>query len=290
MVLYARVFGPEGAPLGPLQTIEVLGPKPGAASIVSLPTGEWALAWFRPGRNIVARRLAADGAPLDEVRVLSSEVPLETVVLARLESEDERAAARFIAVWDVEPTPKARRIRARFLDAALVPEERELGFDTMPAGSDWQPAVCATSAGGFALAWTAGEDRSRDTFARVFDRQGKPISRPLGMSGRHHEQDFTSITKLSDGSLLCAWEDDISNWDYPLGRRIPKNGGDPGPTVELCQRVEAFCQMHVAPRVVAVETGAIVVWGDSRRSKGFDVYWRVIGPRFDSIRGGQRTK
>lgn len=283
--LRAQAFDRAGKPLGPPALVE--GDLPGAAGsdVVALGGDRgWGVAWSRGESAVFTRRLATAGEPQGAAVRISTEANVGEPSLAVLLSARSSESLRLVAAWDVRIESGKRRLRTRFLDGDLAPQGREIVFDTMYRGSDWQPCVAGTESGGFAMIWTNGDERDRDVFARLFDGEGRPASRPLAISVRAHEQDYPTIARMADGSLVAAWEDDISYYDFVYVRRIARDGKGVGPTVTLCQRPQEYLPQHTAPRVAAFELGLVAVWGDCRRSQGFDVYFKILGPRFDDVR------
>jgi hypothetical protein len=41
---------------------------------------------------------------------------------------------------------------------------------------------------------------------------------------------------------------------------------------------------RVAPKIAVLTDGIVAAWGDRRRSLGWDVYLRILGPKFDDVR------
>jgi hypothetical protein len=285
----AQVFDANGKPLAAACTLEEGSKDPSASSAAACADG-FVVAWSRGNTAVYLRRVSASGAPSGDAVRVSTEDDVGAPSIVALDKKRPSDPERFVVAWDVLVPKLGRRLRARFIGADLVPERREFSFDTMQGGFDWDPHLAPAQNGGFAMSWTSGEDRMRDVFARVFDAEGKPASRPFAISVHANEQDFSNVTRLKDGSFAVAWEDDISFWDFVYVRRISADLKSIGPMLTLCERAKSFSHMHVGPRVTTVSTGLAAVWGDTRRSQGFDVYWKVLGPAFDSrsARGAKR--
>ena len=122
----------------------------------------------------------------------------------------------------------------------------------------------------------------RDVFARAYAGDGKPRSRPFAVSVRANEQDYPELTRLADGTYALAWEDDIAMFDFVNVRRLSEDLTQLGPTLQLCERPEEFLKAHNHAKVAAFREGFVAVWTDTRRSQGSDVYWKVVGARFDA--------
>ncbi|HVS08518.1 MAG TPA: hypothetical protein VMS76_01495, partial [Planctomycetota bacterium] len=274
--LRMQIFEPDGKARGPAFDADPLArasPHAGL-DVEALPEGRgWALVWSRADGGLAARQVSPDGEP-GELRQVAPPGSLGNVDLAVLDD------GRLIAAWDVR-AGETHRLRARFLDASLEPASEELSFETMWRGSDWDPSVAPAAKGGFAMAWCAGEDASRDVYARLFDRDGRPAGRPHAITARLHEQDFPSLVRLSDGSWLVAWEDDISYLDHTYVRRLTGGQRALGPIRLIERREEVYHENYQVPRLAPVEGGVLAAWSDCRRGQGFDVFVKVLGPLFD---------
>ncbi|MCE9595675.1 MAG: hypothetical protein K8S98_15915 [Planctomycetes bacterium] len=278
----AQPFDAAAKPLAPAVVLDTMLSDFGGLAAVAGPDG-YACFWTRPTSGLVGRRLDFDGKPLGEPVILTSDGTAARPSACLLDTVPRDKGARTFAVaWDVTVAGVGRRLRARVVSNTLELQPKELSFETMYLGTDWDPAIAPAADGGFALAWTTGEVGPRDVFARVFASDGKPASRPFAISVRLNEQDYPEITRAADGSLLIAWEDDIAMWDYCHVRRLLPDYKTLGPTMQICERPEAFLRTFNAPRIAAFGSGFVSAWSDVRRGRGFDVFWKVVGPRFDA--------
>ena len=105
----------------------------------------------------------------------------------------------------------------------------------------------------------------------------------MQISPKISEQDYPQIARLSDRSLAVAWEDDVSGYDHAYVRRIAKAGQALGPTVRLNELETKAVEDRQAPVIAALGDGLVAVWSERRRSLGWDIYLRIVGPRFDEV-------
>lgn len=243
----------------------------------------WLALWIRDGgAGVHLRTLAASGEPLGEPAPVSDPArgPARRCALARLDD------GRFIAVWDQRPGRGGTLLRGRFLDASGGLLGAELRFEGGGSGADWDPAVAPAADGGFLLAWCSGSesDRNRDVVARFFDRRGLPASPLLPLTVRLNEQDYPEVARLADGSWVVAWEDDISGFDHVYARRVLDHPDWMGPAITLNQRESPGLAARSRPVVAALGDGFLAAWGDRRRSLGWDVFVKILGPAFDDLR------
>ncbi|MBI1382395.1 MAG: hypothetical protein GC161_15060 [Planctomycetaceae bacterium] len=277
--LFVRAYGPDNRPLGPaLHLGERRRHQPWKPAVAALPGGGFGVLArvdraAGEGSRLV---LAAVGAPGSLAVLEESEGDLRHPALVAL---DDR---RLLACWDEVRGRTPSRLGARFLDRDLTPQGETLRFHPTPTRTgDWDPAPAPAAGGGFALAWTGNESPTRDVFARFYDADGRPISYPVAVSALVNEQDYAELLRLSDGSHVVVWEDDISFRDHIHARRVGADGRA-GPAVTVNQRPSLFVPDRTMPHAAALGDGFAVVWSDRRRGLGHDVYVRVLGPAFDA--------
>lgn len=281
--LHAQLLKPDATALTPDRALDP-GQRTGgvsAASIVVL-AGErgYLAAWPRPRAGLWCARLALDGSAPSAPIALVSDGDAQDPALALLDD------GRVLCAWDERVGGDASRAKlcARFLDADGAPSGDVLHFAPSPFGVDWDPCVAPAPDGGFVLAWTAGapSDRGRDIFARRFDRDAKPAGPFLPLSTISNEQDWPTIARLSDGSWVVAWEDDLSGYDEIHARRILPSGRALGRTVLVNEIGSRSVPDRVLPSIAASAAGFIACWGDRRRSLGWDVFVKLLGARWDA--------
>ncbi|MBI5434084.1 MAG: hypothetical protein HZA52_14725 [Planctomycetes bacterium] len=286
--VFVQGFSAEVKPLAAAVRIDACSKDVGTLALVTAEDG-YVLVWRRAEGGVAARRVDFACLPLGKIEVLTTDKSAGNVTACRLDVTPREREKRACAVaWDVAIAGVGRRLRARVLGSGLKLAERELSFDTMFQGSDWDPAIAPLDDGGFVMIWVTGETRTRDVFARGFDSDGKPRSQPHAVSARANEQDYPEIARLGDGSIALVWEDDISLWDYVNVRRFSADLKKLGPPLQLCERPEEFMRSHTHAKVAAFGDGFVSVWTDTRRGTGADVYWKLVGPRFDTRVGGRK--
>jgi hypothetical protein len=281
--LKAQLFHADAHPLGDPILLRELGRAPTriAAAALSNDRG-YLLAWDDlVERSIYVTRLAPDGKLLEPKKIADApKGGVQEPALAVLEGD------RSIAAWSSNPGDGAWTVRARFLDQDGIPQDEEMGFERTFRGQDWDPSLAPAGAGGFVMSWCCGarNDPVKDVVARFFDAHGRPAGPLLPISPMAGEQDHGHVIRLANGTWVVTWEDDISAHDHTYLRRIDKNGKDLGPTVRI-NELETLCiPDRQAPFIAPLADGIAAVWSDRRRSKGWDVYAKIVGPRFDEVR------
>jgi hypothetical protein len=281
--LRAQLFRPDARPATDAILVRELGRAPTRLAAVALP-GERGhlLAWDdRAEGSIWVVRLAPDGKPAEPREVAGgAKGTVQGASISVLEGD------RAIVGWSSNPGDPGWVVRARILDLDGAPQGVEMGFDRTMRGQDWDPSFAAAPGGGFVMAWCSGapDDPGKDVVARLFDSRGQPAGPLLPISPLANEQDHGHVIRLADRTWAVAWEDDISMHDQTYLRRILENGKELGPTVLINQLETLSVPDRQAPVVAALSEGIAALWNDRRRSKGWDVYMKLLGPRFDDVR------
>lgn len=238
-------------------------------------------------------RVDRDGEVLLPARTAATGPRLSRPSLVEL---DDR---RIVVAWDAQPKVRERRLAARVFSPRLEPDLRELGFETMWRGSDHSPSLAAAK-GGFAMAWTAGEDADRDVFARLYDGVGRPLSRPYALSTRLGAQHQPRVTRMADGGHFAVWLDDLGGLPRAVGRRFhvgtlpalasnPRLPAEPppiGPLVRFEFAPESAGAPQEAPcAAAAADGGVIVVAGHALPGQGREVGLAIHRDGFDQVEG-----
>ncbi len=249
-------------------------------AVVALPAEQgWLCLWADSEPSVWAQRVTPDGAPAGEKQRLSRPSKAQMNNLSALFLGGRRVAV----VWDAQDG--AWKMRGRFANLDGVAQGDEFELESSPRQQDWDPVLAPADNGGFLCAWTSGapDDGSRDVVARFYDASARASGPLLWISPTGNEQDFPDAVRLPDGSWAVAWEDDISGYDHTYVRRILKGQRELGPIVRINELETKSIQDRVAPRISVLADGLACVFGDRRRSLGWDVLLRVVGPKFDVI-------
>ncbi len=283
------------APAVEVESDDSVVPTTFAPSIVAL-RGErgFVLAWVRSAPKTGANPRASEEDGRSELRIAELDLDGRTSSAPRSVAWGSRLAhpalaqlddGRLAVVWDFQPRVRARRLAAHVLSERLEPELRQLSFETMWRDSDHSPAIAAVGEG-FALAWTSGEESDCDVFARTYDSDGRPLSRPLALSPRSGGQRDPSLTRASDGSLVAVWQDDLSNSARIVGRRFSAKAQPLGPPVRFSFGPEPQACDFATPRVIALEGGRVCVVGSHTVSgKGREIGLCLAGLGWDQVEG-----
>lgn len=276
-VARAQAFGSGDRPLGPAFPLDAPGfdsSSEVAPGVVSLSNGGWAVLWDAAEDGARLGFVGADGDLLADRRPLTDGA-VRSLALQRLDDDG------LVTIW-TEELGETCSAQGRLLSA----DSRWSGL-TLELGPvqdcSGEIAVAAADDGGFALAWGRGPKCQQDVVVGFFDRVGFLVREPVPVTTVQGTQHRPSITRLTDGSWVVAWQDDLSGEDQIHARRLRLAPFSLGPTVTVNQRAPALNGARRSPRVAALGDGFVATWTEARRSRGLDVFARVLGAGFDRV-------
>ena len=131
-------------------------------------------------------------------------------------------------------------------------------------GNQRNPAIIATSDGGFTVAWVGENqrfDRSADVFARVFSSSGFPLSGEIRLNAGTNICSTPCLAALPQGGFVATWNefdgDEIANgWDVFAGAYDAS-----GVASRLPARINAYRYSNqLNPRISVAGDTALAVW------------------------------
>ena len=123
-------------------------------------------------------------------------------------------------------------------------------------------------------------------FARVYDFEGRPLSRPLALTPRAGGQGAASLVRATDGSHVAVWQDDLSGSPRLVGRRFVARTRSLGPAVRFSFGPEASRPDCARPALVALANGGLLLVGDHAvAGKGRETGLCRCGGGWDEVEG-----
>jgi len=152
------------------------------------------------------------------------------------------------------------------------------GEETVNALRDqhqYQPSVATLADGGYLIAWTSnGSDGSDGVYLQRFAANGQAAGPQQKAGSVTGYQDVTSVTALSDGGFVVAWQGVSGSGNQTVfAQRYDLDGTPQGATIE-------WSAQAMAPAVVGYQGGFAAVWSSWAGEGGnsYDIYLR----RFDN--------
>ena len=218
-----------------------------------------------------------------------------------LSSEHERAAlpslatlsdGRAVVVWAVQGVGAGLAgLRARFVSPGGSPSGAVVLLPGAAGEGDVEPAVAATAAGGFAVAWMkATAAAGHDVWFAAYDRDGAPVSAARRANSSPGEHSGATVTSAPDGRRLCvAWN---VRAGAELGAEIRarwfhRSGVPAGEPFAATEHREGHQQLVAAANrrsVAAVAGGLVLAWsGDGGLGDASAAHVTWIAPSHSAL-------
>ncbi|PWR04450.1 hypothetical protein DKT77_00335, partial [Meridianimarinicoccus roseus] len=217
--IFFQRYDSTGAPQGGETLVNVgdTGSTQEDPSVVGLPGGGFAIGYASFGLDgsnygIGMRLYDATGTQVGAPIVVNTETSStqQDVALTVL------ADGRIVATWTSQTSGSAgdgssSGIFARVFSASGVPAGPEFRVNTETFSTQSDPSIGATADGGFVIAWadSSGQDGSGTGIAaQRFDASAVPVGGEFVVNDqRVSTQQSPSVTGLTDGRFLIAWQD-----------------------------------------------------------------------------------
>lgn len=131
-------------------------------------------------------------------------------------------------------------------------------------GNQRNPAITATTDGGFTVAWVGESqrfDRSADVFARVFSPSGFPLSGEIRLNAGTNICSTPNLAALPNGGFVAAWaeldgEDLANGWDIVAGSYDIS-----GVAQRIPERINSFRRSNQTnPRISVAGDTVLATW------------------------------
>lgn len=207
--IFARAFGPDGAPLGPEFLVNSVLPEcQQAPQVAAAPDGTFTVVWQSEGQDgdgwgVFARRFAAGGAPLTaEVQVNST-----TAGDQQAPRVVHDAAGNFVVAWESfgQDGDGWSAVGRRFGPSG--PLSSEVLVSTITAGDQRHPDVEVQPTGPVVFAWESPDGEGSGIFLRRFAGDltlpSSPVQAHAAVTGF---QSFPSLGTDASGNVIVLWE------------------------------------------------------------------------------------
>ncbi len=266
-------------------------------SVARTPDGGFVIAWasygsFTAGNplhpNILVRRFAANGAPLESDFQISTQ-PYYTVDHGE-PSVATSADGSFVVVWHSDfsdgSDESSFSIQGRQYAADGSPLTEQFQINSFTSGSQAVADVAAQADGGFVAAWrsagSAGGDNSGTSIQGArFDENGEPVGTEFQVNTYTTNNQYSpAVAAEADGGFVVVWESlgspgsDTSEWSIQ-GRCYAADGS---PLAAQFQVNTYTTGSQQAPDVAPLAGGGFVVVWAGGGSPG--VTWTVQGRRY----------
>jgi len=203
----AQVFDASGNKVGSefLVNTQVEGDE-GAPSITGLTNGGFVVTWYGPFGG-KAQVFDASGAKV------GSELFVNTLQLVNESDRPPTVTALtnggFVVTWPIVFGTQGVHIEAQVFDASGAKVGSEFVVTDTSSLFPLSPSVTGLTNGGFVVTWRAfGDNSGLSIKAQLFDASGNKVgSEFLVNTETADSQNFPTITALSNGGFVVAWQD-----------------------------------------------------------------------------------
>jgi len=276
--IYAQRYDVDGLPAGPNFRIndDGGGISQDQAAAAMDASGNFLIAWYdyRDGLqgDIYAQRYDCDGNPIGENINLSNNAAnswQEEFALAMNDS------GFFALVWKDNLDDYNGDIFARRYDPVGTPLGSAFKInDDIGYTIQKHPSIGMDGAGNFIVAWEDNRD-GHDIFAQRYDTSGLAIDTNFKVSSNTNSGYNPAAAMDQNGRQIIVW-DNYAQGQGDIYIQKYDSEGLPINSNLLVNDGESVCYHQSYPSAATNTSGIYIVWQDSRRDKGWDIYAKVI--------------
>jgi hypothetical protein len=260
-------------------------------SITSLPNGGFVVVWHSYGQDgsysgVYGQRFDSDGNKVGS----EFQVNTWTTDYQEYPSITSLPDGGFVVVWEsLRQDGSGYGIYGQRFDPNGNKVGSEFQVNTWTTDEQWYPSITSLSNGGFVVVWESdGQDGSDyGVYGQRFDSNGNKVGSEFRVNTwTTDDQEFPSITSLSNGGFVVVWESDGQDgyWDGVYGQRFDSNGNKLGSEFQVNTWTT---NDQMSPSITSLSNGGfVVVWESGCLVGGCDGQdgssWGVYGQRFDS--------
>jgi hypothetical protein len=207
-----------------------------APSVTTLASGGYVVTWETADTAQDGSGTAIKGQLFDSA---GAAVGAEFRVNSQLTADQIRPSITglesggFVVTWQTADSTQdghTTAIKGQIYSAAGTAVGTEFLVNTGAVGAEMSPSVTSLTGGGFVATWTLGSGTSADIYAQVFAANGAKSGGQFRVnSTTPFNQDFASVTELSDGRFVVTWSSSssLTTSDNEIRARIFSASGTP---------------------------------------------------------------
>jgi len=284
--VYAQLYGSSGESIG--DAIQVNTGVEGAQrspSVTPFDNG-FVVVWesynyVTSSYDVVAQVFTENGEVAGDEFIVNSSLSASQVV----PDVTQLITGGFVVTWSGGSGDDSTSIYAQIYDEQGAPSGGEVRVNTYLTNNQTNPAVNPLSDGGFVISWESfGQDKDDSNYqsgiySQIFDVNGVSISNEFQVNSYTSSyQQYPTITALSDGGFVVAWQSDGQDGNG-YGIYAQRYDGDGNRIGSEFQANTYVTSTQYAPVITALNNGGFVIgW----QSTGQDEFGSgVYGQRFD---------
>ncbi len=150
-------------------------------------------------------------------------------------------------------------------------------------GASWQgdPSVAMNRDGDFVICWQDGRNDYEDIYCQRYDSSGDTLGSNFQVNddqGISYQYVPPSVAMDGAGGFVICWQDERNGWDNDdiYAQRYHPDGTPWGTNYIVNQRPDVLNPNQGNPSVAANSGQISFAWMDLRRSKGWDIYAKLV--------------
>ena len=257
----------------------LMGSSQDISSVGSLANGGWVVTWQSNqagSYDIFQSVYAADGTLA--VDAANNVIADKKVVTAAANNQQAStvvglAGGGWVVIWETIQNNGTSDLR----QAVYKPDGSLAGETAISEAGNSQaaPSVSALPWGGYVAVWQTKENGNNDIHQRIYGADGKPLGSEVVVSNASSNQTSPSVTALSNGGWVVAWETQGSGGTSDIHQQAYSANGSILSGIETV--VSQASNNQYAPSITSLPGGGwVVTWQtDEASNGGADIHQRV---------------
>jgi len=278
--IYAQRYNSSGGSVGPnFRVNDDLGTSSNWWPSVAMDTdGDFVICWYdeRTGDyDIYAQRYNSSGDPVGANFRVSDDQGTTYQGYPSIAMDTD---GDFVICWEDQRSGDEDIYAQRYNSSGDTVGANFRVNDDLGTSYPWSPSIAMDSDGDFAICWYDYRSGDYDIYAQRYNSSGDTVGAnfrvndDLGTS----DQASPSIAMDADGDFIICWSDE-RNGNYDIyAQRYHSDGTMWGSNYLVNQELSVPNPNQRYPSVALNDNQITPTWEDARRSKGWDVYAKII--------------
>jgi len=187
------------------------------------------------------------------------------------------------------PEGRVLKLEEMNLITGIIRDDFLVNNDTIGGCSQFSPAVAMDALGNFVVCW--GDERNGqlnpDIYAQRYSSSGDTIGSNFRINDNAGSSEECSPSIVMDGygNFIICWQDDRNGHTDIYSQRYHSDGTPWGTNYLVNQRPDVPNPNQDHPAIAFSNDQIAFAWQDLRRSKGWDIYAKVVTWDWEKVDG-----
>jgi hypothetical protein len=278
--IYAQRYDPLGNPQG--SNLKV-NDDAGTASqynpaVAMANSGNFVITWqdYRNGDfDIYAQMYQSDGSPLGSNFKVNDDVGTTHQYSPAVAMDN---SGNFVVTWQDLRNGNYDILAQRY-DLSGIPLGSNFKVnDDLDTLYQYGPVIAMDSSGNFVITWYDYRNGNYDIYAQRYDFSGTSLGSNLKVNDDAETalQVLPAIAMDGSGKFVIAWRDDRNTDKYDVYAQRYDSSGNPIDSNYLVPNPAYISSLQSYPAVACDSSKIYFTWMDTRRTKGYDIYAKVV--------------